>query len=176
MHSFAPHALVALALSALVAAVPTTSSTTPFSFVQWVEDIIANPDGDHLSPEEAVAKKAAEGSHDVVKRANCNQNFARADVSSKMVNVAALHTSWNRDCRITNIFIQGNGAAYCLGYLAGLGSKGVNCSIDQNQYNVQMWKQGNAKIVGVKTTAPAVGVNWYVRGIYSIYLRVLFPC
>lgn len=84
MHSFAPHVLVTLALSALVTAVLTTSSTTPFSFVQWVEDIIANPDGDHLSPEEAVARKAAEVSHSVVKRANCNQNFPRADVSSKM--------------------------------------------------------------------------------------------
>ncbi|KAG8170183.1 hypothetical protein KVR01_000928 [Diaporthe batatas] len=133
MHCFAPHALVALALSALVAAVPTTSSTTPFSFVQWVEDIIANPDGDHPSPEEAVAMKAAEGSHPIVKRANCNLNFPRAD---------------------------GNGAAYCLGYLAGLGSKGVNCSLEQNQNNVQMWRQGNAKIVGTKTTAPAVSVNW----------------
>lgn len=98
MHSFAPHVLVSLALTALVAAVPAASSTTPFSFAQWVEDIIANPDGDHLSPEEAVARKAAEASHPVVKRANCNQNFPRADVSSKMADVAILHTSWDVVC------------------------------------------------------------------------------
>lgn len=43
-----------------------------------------------------------------------------------------------------------------------------------------MWKQGNAKIVGVKTTAPAAAVNWYVRKIYnilslSVYHRMKAP-
>jgi hypothetical protein len=50
-----------IALSASVAAIPTTGTTSAvtFTFAQWIEDIIANPDGNHLSPEEAVAAKNA---------------------------------------------------------------------------------------------------------------------
>ena len=83
MVNFAPHALAALAVSALVAAIPTTTSTAPFTFVQWVEDIIANPDGDHLSPEEAVtAKNAAVDARPLLKRINCDQSWTRANVGS----------------------------------------------------------------------------------------------
>lgn len=92
MVNFAPHALAALALAALVAAIPTTTSTAPFTFVQWVEDIIANPEGDHLSPEEAVAaKNAAVEALPLLKRANCDQNWPRANVGSSMPH--ALSTS-----------------------------------------------------------------------------------
>lgn len=54
-----------LAISSLVAAAPTVMDTgievraadvaVPFSFEKWAEDIIANPSGNHPSPEEAIA-------------------------------------------------------------------------------------------------------------------------
>lgn len=47
-----------LTLATSVTAAPATSATT-FTFAQWIEDIIANPDGDHLTPEEAVAARIA---------------------------------------------------------------------------------------------------------------------
>lgn len=61
--------IAALGLAVLLplsAAAPAVSPSAPaviprdegFSFEQWVEDILADPEGDHLSPEEAV--KAAE--------------------------------------------------------------------------------------------------------------------
>jgi hypothetical protein len=44
-------ALVLIALSTATAAAPTTDTNTtsvvPFIFSQWIEDVIANPDGDH---------------------------------------------------------------------------------------------------------------------------------
>jgi hypothetical protein len=46
--------LTALAMAASVAAAPAGTSGTTFSFEQWVEDIIANPDT-ALTPDEAVA-------------------------------------------------------------------------------------------------------------------------
>jgi hypothetical protein len=48
-------ALALLAVGQAVGAVPTAGALPPtFSFVDWVDQIIADPDGDHLSPEEAV--------------------------------------------------------------------------------------------------------------------------
>ncbi len=46
--------LAVLATAASAAAVPAVTSGTTFSFAQWVEDIIANPDT-ALTPDEAIA-------------------------------------------------------------------------------------------------------------------------
>lgn len=77
-------ALIALATS--VAAIPTASTTAaaPFTFAQWVEDIIANPDGDHLTPEQAVAAKnaAVASTNSLDKRAWCPAGFKDANVGS----------------------------------------------------------------------------------------------
>ena len=55
-------AVAVLALSQAVGAIPTANTVEPrFSFVEWVDSIIANPDGDHLTPEEAVAAFHAAG-------------------------------------------------------------------------------------------------------------------
>lgn len=56
MVSFTLPALATLALAALTTAAPTTQtdSVEVFSFSKWVDGIIANPDGDNLTPEEAV--------------------------------------------------------------------------------------------------------------------------
>lgn len=86
MVNFTLHTIAALTLSACVAAIPgaRTTSTTPFTFAQWVEDIIADPNGDHLSPEEAVAaKNAAVAATPIERRANCEQSWPRANVGSR---------------------------------------------------------------------------------------------
>lgn len=76
--------LVALAMAASVAAAPApgTSGTT-FSFSQWVEDIIANPDT-ALSPDEAIeAAKAAivtRSAGGLQKRVWCDNTPVRANV------------------------------------------------------------------------------------------------
>lgn len=71
---------VLLALSTSAAAAPSTSTSTEFTFVQWIEDIIADPAGDHLSPEEAVAAKNAAMSNTLQKRVNCDQPWGSANV------------------------------------------------------------------------------------------------
>ncbi|KXX75566.1 hypothetical protein MMYC01_208796 [Madurella mycetomatis] len=50
MVNFTPHFLTLLAFGHAVAAAQTVTS-----FSEWVEGIIADPNGDHLSPEDAVA-------------------------------------------------------------------------------------------------------------------------
>lgn len=73
-----------LALAASVTAAPATSGTT-FTFEKWVEDIISNPNGNHLSPEQAVeAKNAAVAAQPLRARAaRCMDNapgWGRANV------------------------------------------------------------------------------------------------
>lgn len=127
-----------LALSATAAAAPTTTSTD-FTFAQWIEDIIANPQGDHLSPEEAVAaKNAAVASASATnpllqERAYCDQKWGRANA---------------------------NDAASCLSYLAKLGAQGVWCGIADGQSDVQMCRIGNAQVVSSKGEKSAQGANW----------------
>lgn|SRR5690348_3352683 len=85
--------LIALATAASAAAVPgpTTSGTT-FSFSQWVEDIIANPDT-ALTPDEAIeAAQAADvvgSAGGLAKRAWCHDG-QRANVC---LAVSLLHFS-----------------------------------------------------------------------------------
>ena len=67
-------ALALLALSASAATVPAANPpAAPFSMMQWIEGIIADPTGDNLTPEEAVAAwnatRASAGS--LAKRVNC---------------------------------------------------------------------------------------------------------
>lgn len=50
MVNFTPHFLALLAFGHAV-----TAAQTVTSFSEWVEGIIADPNGDHLSPEDAVA-------------------------------------------------------------------------------------------------------------------------
>lgn len=47
--------LATLGAASVVAALPQkVDQAVPFSFENWVEDIISNPNGDYMSPEEAV--------------------------------------------------------------------------------------------------------------------------
>ncbi|ORY13955.1 hypothetical protein BCR34DRAFT_613085 [Clohesyomyces aquaticus] len=117
----------ALALTVSVAAVPTASNAAaaaPFTFSQWIEDIIANPDGQHLSPEEAVAaKNAAVGAESpanplLKRKPNCD-GFGHANAKN---------------------------AASCLDYLAKKGAKGTKCEVKQPTQS--FCKIGNAEIIG----------------------------
>ncbi|PNH40527.1 hypothetical protein VD0004_g6469 [Verticillium dahliae] len=49
-----PVPILSLLAVAQAVAIPSGSEASAFSFEQWVEDIIASPDGKHLSPEEAI--------------------------------------------------------------------------------------------------------------------------
>lgn len=73
---------VLFALSASVSADPLKPSS--FTFCQWVEDIIADPNGIHLSPSEAVAAvdEARAGTTTLLRRANCETSgdWGRANV------------------------------------------------------------------------------------------------
>lgn len=69
--------------------------------------------------------------------------------------------------------MQANDAAGCLQYLAGLGSQGVNCGLDQFQFSVQMCRQGNAQIVGSKSVSPTVSTNWYVKELHNTHHLIL---
>ncbi|KAF6788740.1 hypothetical protein CSOJ01_14953 [Colletotrichum sojae] len=84
MVNFALPALAVLALAQLTDAAPTQKEETVelFSFGKWVDGIIANPDGDNLTPEEAIeawkasanetAAAAADGENALQKRYACN--------------------------------------------------------------------------------------------------------
>ncbi|KAH0425178.1 hypothetical protein CcaCcLH18_11112 [Colletotrichum camelliae] len=123
--------IVALALA--VTAAPAPTSQTTFSFAQWVEDIIANPDT-ALSPEEAVA---AANAADIVtsaggpiKRAWCQEHFRDAPAGD---------------------------AAACLDDLARKGAQGVQCGLSTSE--IQMCRIGGAQLVATKVGSISLSVN-----------------
>lgn len=75
--------LAALAMAASVAAAPAATSGTTFSFEQWVEDIIANPNT-ALTVDEAIAAAQAA---DVVGSAGGLQKRVWCDNTDKRANV-----------------------------------------------------------------------------------------
>lgn len=54
---------------------------------------------------------------------------------------------------------KANDASACLADLARKGAAGTTCSIGANQYDSQMCRIGNAKVVGSKPASPAQGVS-----------------
>ncbi|KAK4124710.1 hypothetical protein N657DRAFT_643461 [Parathielavia appendiculata] len=128
--------LVALAMAASVAAVPAATSPTTFSFAQWVEDIIANPDT-ALTVDEAVAAARAA---DVIGSAAGLQKRAWCDPSD-----------WPR--------APGRDAAACVDYLARKGQSGTNCGIPAGGRAVQMCRIGGAQIQASRGTQIPQSVN-----------------
>ncbi|KAL0947837.1 hypothetical protein HGRIS_013899 [Hohenbuehelia grisea] len=127
--------LVALALTVSVAATPAPTSATTFSFAQWVDDIITNPDT-ALTPVQAVeaanaaAVIASAGS--LQKRAWCQDQFKSAPA---------------------------NDAAACLDTLARLGSQGVQCTVPADRSDIQMCRIGGAQVVSSKGPAGEHSAN-----------------
>ncbi|KAK4118057.1 hypothetical protein N657DRAFT_442809 [Parathielavia appendiculata] len=127
--------LAALALAASVAALPAATSPTTFSFAQWVEDIIANPDT-ALTVDEAIAaaNEAAIGGSagGLQRRVWCDQDWPRA---------------------------PGRDAAACVDYLARIGRDGVTCAIPSNRFDIQMCRIGGAQIAASRSTQLPQPVN-----------------
>ncbi|KAM0420398.1 hypothetical protein ACHAPT_011818 [Fusarium lateritium] len=122
-------ALAILASTSLVAAMP---AAQPFSVESWANDIIANPNGDHLSPEEAAKAYArpAEGSLD--KRATCHDNFyTPAQVPDAVACINQLAGKGGQACVIENYrsrFCEIGGAAIDGVLPASEGRTEVPCS------------------------------------------------
>ncbi|KAK4203894.1 hypothetical protein QBC40DRAFT_274110 [Triangularia verruculosa] len=131
MVNFAIH-LTVLVLAASVAAAPAPAT---FSFAQWVEDIIANPDT-ALTPAEAIAAaNAAEivsSAGGLQKRANCQAAFRDAPAPD---------------------------AAACLNDLARKGGQGVACTIPSSQSDIQMCRIGRAEVVASRGKSGTLSAN-----------------
>ncbi|TDZ58275.1 hypothetical protein CTRI78_v005615 [Colletotrichum trifolii] len=127
--------LVALAMAASVAAAPAPTSQTTFSFAQWVEDIIANPDT-ALTPEEAIAA---------------------AQTASIVSSAGGLHKrAWCPDALRS---APAGDATACLNDLARKGGQGTMCTINLNQSGVEMCRIGGAHVYSTKGENPRQSVN-----------------
>ncbi|KAK4121971.1 hypothetical protein N657DRAFT_673191 [Parathielavia appendiculata] len=126
--------LAALAMAASVAAAPAATNGTVFSFAQWVEDIIANPDTALTVDEAFAAAQAA----DVVGAAGGLQKRVRCEVPG-----------WTR--------APGRDAAWCVDYLARIGQGGQQCVLDRG--NIQMCRRGGAQIVASQARSERLSAN-----------------
>ena len=100
---FKPTAIfVLLALSRATAALPAGELTAAFSFEKWVEDIIANPTGKHLSPDEAVAAfyASAAGGHSPSGQDNI---ISRCKVTNFMIDDKAACNLLQKSCMCNTI-------------------------------------------------------------------------
>ncbi|KAK3990705.1 hypothetical protein QBC44DRAFT_393990 [Cladorrhinum sp. PSN332] len=130
MVNFALPTLALLALTPVIGAVavqPRAEEATqaePFSFVKWVDEIAANPNGTHLSPEQAYQEwertvlNATETEGALHKRLRCNN--------------------------IPNASAPVPDAVQCINYLASLGTKPCKVTIESR---FVVW--GNAEIWGI---------------------------
>ncbi|KAM5344514.1 hypothetical protein ACJ41O_013050 [Fusarium nematophilum] len=116
-------ALAVLASSSLITALPAKPvAVEQFSYEKWVDGIIADPNGNHLSPEEAVkARMASVAAHpgSLSTRATC-----RADGEMKPANA--------------------EDAVACINYLASLGGQICRAKVVTRFCTI-----GNAAITGV---------------------------
>lgn len=74
-----------LILTLSLVAVCQSAAAPRFSFASWVEDIIANPDGNHLSAEEAIAAFYASAPSGGTSRATGLFGLQRRDVACNEV-------------------------------------------------------------------------------------------
>ncbi|OAK96088.1 hypothetical protein IQ06DRAFT_308902 [Phaeosphaeriaceae sp. SRC1lsM3a] len=131
--------LFALSLSATaVSGAPALDTTSlgevPFTFTSWIDGMIANPNGNHLSPDEAVDAAYNGSSLQLGKRVWCD--------------VEASHPRTNaRD------------AAYCLDYLTRLHNQGIRCGLASNEYWVVKCQRNNAIIVASKSAAASQSIS-----------------
>ncbi|KAF4806615.1 hypothetical protein CGCSCA5_v014173 [Colletotrichum siamense] len=125
-----------LAITHLIAAAPTVTDAgidvgavdvaVPFSFEKWAEDIIANPNGNHPSPEEAIALAFNETSTDGLEK-------RQADVSCT--------------------FDKPGGAAsvadavWCIDFIAARANVACNAVVSGTSF----CSRGQARITGVAT-------------------------
>lgn len=155
--------LAALSTSAL-AAPSAAAAAADFSFAQWVEDIISDPSGAHLSPTEAVEAKnaaVAASTSPFEKRVNCDKAWARANVRLPFPSLHFLSQPNNRPSQSSDLthMSQANDASACLADLARKGAAGTACAIGDNEFSVQMCRIGGAQVVGSKPAGERQSVN-----------------
>ncbi|KAG7126352.1 hypothetical protein HYQ45_012938 [Verticillium longisporum] len=154
-----PTPILALLAVAKAAAIPSESEapTSIFSFEQWVEDIIANPDGKHLSPEEAVdAHLSYINGTDV--------SVLEARALEKRV------TCWTRDTQPPPAW--GPDAVTCINYLASIGSRA--CTV--HQYGQLFRRCGNARIYGTTGGSQRLPVTDVCNNVARAAGRVMDSC
>ncbi|KAK1980103.1 hypothetical protein LZ30DRAFT_782986 [Colletotrichum cereale] len=118
MVNFALPALAALALAQLTGAAPTATQSNAvevFSFSKWVDAIIANPDGDNLTPEEAVeawhaslneTSAAPTGENLLQKRFYCNTiPDTEAYVPDAVACINDLARKGGQECRVNAVSV-----------------------------------------------------------------------
>ncbi len=99
-----PFIALALTASMSVTAAPTSTSGTTFSFEQWVEDIIANPDTALTVDEALAAAQAADvvgSAGGLQKRIRCDQEsigWKRAPVRLSFLYAARVNNGWRLIC------------------------------------------------------------------------------
>ncbi|KAH6634762.1 hypothetical protein B0J18DRAFT_30121 [Chaetomium sp. MPI-SDFR-AT-0129] len=115
-------------------ALPATSTevaTEVFSFSNWIEGVITNPDGDNLTPEEAVAAWAA------------SVNGTQVQTLDKRTPLTCPGYSF---CQIVD-------AVWCINYLATIGKQGQQCEVT----TAANWcGHGTARLNGL---TPVVGAS-----------------
>ncbi|EQB55266.1 hypothetical protein CGLO_04829 [Colletotrichum gloeosporioides Cg-14] len=151
MVNFALSAVAALAALAPLAAAAPTASAAPevFSFVKWVDGIIANPHGDNLTPEEAV--EAYYKSVNASEAAALDWDYGRARKRDEAAEAVSPDWDYGRvRKRATCNTIAGTQASVadavsCINYLAGLGS--TSCVVSNAKSH--FCTIGNAQITGI---------------------------
>ncbi|KAK1965919.1 hypothetical protein LY78DRAFT_79406 [Colletotrichum sublineola] len=118
MVNFALPALAALALAQLTGATPVatqSSAVEVFSFSKWVGGIIANPDGDNLTPDEAVeawheslnkTSAAPTGENLLQKRFYCNTiPDTEAYIPDAVACINQLARRQGQECRVDTVTV-----------------------------------------------------------------------
>ncbi|KAK0671574.1 hypothetical protein QBC41DRAFT_219121 [Cercophora samala] len=120
------------------ATVSTTSIPNTFSWSQWVEDLIAQPEK-ALTPSEAVSAAMAAGDKllsgsTLQRQAWCQKDFTDAPADDAVV---------------------------CIKYLTQIGNEGANCSLGADVFNADLCRSGQAKVVGSRGGNPSPPSNCY---------------
>ncbi|KAK3385356.1 hypothetical protein B0H63DRAFT_543672 [Podospora didyma] len=133
--------LALLALSHAVNAAPTAevteSVTSTFSFRNWVEGIIANPNGNNLTPEEAVADAVA-----------CINELARRGGDTCRANSVSVFCR-NNGAQITGVAGGGvtNTASSCNDVARGAGFVMDHCTRADNTVQGAEFAYGNGNLL-----------------------------
>ncbi|KAK5997629.1 hypothetical protein PT974_02993 [Cladobotryum mycophilum] len=161
MVNFAASALALMALAPVIGAVPTADST--FSFTSWVEDIIANPKGQHLSPEGAVSAAALNDKGSLEKRVTCNGGRT-APVNDAVSCINQLAREGGECALDGGVDFCTIGGAKIIGRTGGGGP--VHHSVDCNEI-----ARTAGKIMDACTTGNVVSGSEYVPS--DVYINVI---
>ncbi|OAK97778.1 hypothetical protein IQ06DRAFT_296081 [Phaeosphaeriaceae sp. SRC1lsM3a] len=155
VYSLSLFALILSATTISAAPAPDTTSAdeAPFTFSSWIDGILADPNGNHLSPHEAVAAANRTAAR-LGKRAICDDQANHFQPA----NVRFLSVPYHKTC--VNVSTQADDASWCLRYIADLHAKGIRCGIGANQFMNNICKHGNAIVTSSKSDPSGQGYSW----------------